>query len=85
METAYGTCVETRDANGDVIADDVATNGNHVLCHWFYIRGGSTLTAYTSRDGGWGETRFLTAAEWGHNGDAIIGGYIKWAGYAIDS
>ena len=40
---AIGTCVETYDSAGTVVASTVIDDGNLALCHWFLIAASSTL------------------------------------------
>merc|ERR1712226_791600 len=50
------------------------------ICHWFYVLGGATSTAGTASTGtgNWGETKFLTHAQWGTtSGAGVIGSTIK--------
>lgn len=32
-----GTCVETLDEDGVILAAGINTEGNYALCHWFYV------------------------------------------------
>ena len=85
---AIGTCVETLDSAGTRVASTVTDDGNNALCHWFYVLGGSTSTAGTASTGtgNWGETKFLTHAQWGTtSGGGVIGNTIKSNGTSIST
>jgi len=88
VECAFGTCVETLDSAGVRVASTVTTEGNNALCHWFYVLGGGTSTAQTASTGGtnWGETKFLTHAQWGSTaGAGVVGNTIKSNGTSIST
>ena len=85
---AMGTCVETLDSAGVRVASTVTTNGNNALCHWFYVLGGGTSTAGTAStgSGNWGESKFLTHAQWGSSsGAGVVGNTIKSNGTSIST
>jgi len=58
---AIGTCVETLDNNGDVIASTVVDEGNMALCHWFHLAAGvvNTVGVNSSSTTAYSETRYL--------------------------
>lgn len=72
---AIGTCVETYDSAGVVVAATVLDDGNHAICHWFIIAASATLNtaglAGTTADE-YSIARYLTAAQFGTAGNAII-------------
>ena len=88
VECALGTCVETLDASGVRVASTVTTDGNNALCHWFYVLGGATSTPGVASTGGtnWGETKYLTHAQWGAtSGAGVVGNTIKSNGTSIST
>merc|ERR1711981_371310 len=79
---AIGTCVETLDSSGVRVASTVTDDGNNAICHWFYVLGGSASTG----TGIWGETKFLTHAQWGStSGGGVIGSTIKSNGTSVST
>ena len=71
-----GTCVETLDNTGASLGAGVVTEGNYAICHWLYYTGisdntGVALGGVANTD--FGETRYLTEAEWGTDGSKITG------------
>jgi len=72
-----GTCVETLTDDGATMPAGTSTEGNFVLCHWFYVVAQSANLTGTTLGGlpnySWGETRYLTETDWGTNGSNIIG------------
>lgn len=86
-----GTCVETRDPNGDQLAAGKTTVGNYAICHWLYVQvqsGSATLNTSGTFGGGlagtdWGETRYLTETEWGTAGAALTGATAHTTGTAV--
>lgn len=85
---AIGTCVETLDSAGTRVASTVTDDGNNAICHWFYVLGGATSTAGTASTGtgNWGETKFLTHAQWGTtSGGGVIGSTIKSNGTSVST
>jgi len=85
---AIGTCVETLDSAGTRVASTVTDDGNNAICHWFYVLGGATSTAGTASTGtgNWGETKFLTHAQWGTtSGAGVIGSTIKSNGTSVST
>lgn len=86
VATGMGTCVETLDSAGTRVADSVTDDGNNCLCHWFYVNGGATSTAGTASTGtgDWGESKFLTHAQWGATaGAGVIGSTMKSNGTSV--
>lgn len=60
-----GTCIETLDDDGNVLAAGTDTEGNFAICHWFYvIVGGNTtgITAFGAIGVDYSETRYYTEA-----------------------
>ena len=85
---AIGTCVETLTSAGVRVASTVTDDGNNAICHWIYVLGGSTSTAGTASTGtgNWGETKFLTHAQWGTtSGGGVIGSTIKSNGTSVST
>jgi hypothetical protein len=83
-----GTCVETLDAEGVSLSAGVVTEGNYAICHWLYYGGisdntGVSLGGVANTD--FGETRYLTEAEWGTEGSKITGQTIQTLGSRITS
>lgn len=44
FDTVYGTCVASVDDAGNTQLDTVIDEGNQVICHWLYYKGGATMT-----------------------------------------
>jgi len=91
-EAVIGTCVETLDEDGAELRSGEDRYGNVALCHWFYFVAQSgtdnelnttSTTLGGTQDTDWGETRFLTEAEWGTRGSNLAGNRIQTAGTAI--
>lgn len=60
---AVGTCIETRDDDGNVLAAGTSTEGNFAICHWFYLQvggntSGTTATGVVGTE--YSETRYYT-------------------------
>jgi len=58
------------------------------MCHWMYFLG-QTNTSSISKNGtigtNWGETRYLSKAEWGYGGSYLTGATINTIGTALTS
>ena len=82
-----GTCVQTMDSAGVVVAATVTDDGNLALCHWFLLVSGAT-TAASNISGATNEysvAKYLTAAQWGTAGAAIAGATLLTTGTSIGS
>jgi len=82
---AIGTCVETLDTEGAVIAATVTDEGNMAICHWFYqaITTINVPGVNTGSVNNYSETRYLQYADWGTAGSNVIGSTVMNAGNAI--
>lgn len=86
-----GTCVELLDSAGAALAATVATVGNFAICHWMYSVFDATDDSPASYAGGstpaseWGETRYLTATDWGTAGTGILGTTMQTLGTRLTS
>jgi hypothetical protein len=81
-----GTCVETYDSAGVVVASTVTDDGNLALCHWFLIAlnsipGTSTVVSGTTND--YSVAYYLTAVQWGTAGNALVGNGLATRGTVI--
>lgn len=58
---AIGTCIETLDSDGDVIASTVVDEGNMALCHWFHLAAGvvNTVGLNSASTSAYSETRYI--------------------------
>jgi len=82
---AIGTCVETFDSAGVVVAATVTDDGNHAICHWFLIAASSTLNSVgtgTTTDA-YSIANYLTAAQFGTGGAALIPSTLLTTGVTI--
>jgi len=79
------------DANSVALASTVADKGNFAVCHFMYsVFNGSTDAPYYYNGGStaaseWGETRYLTATDWGTGGAGILGNNMQTIGTRITS
>ena len=76
-----GTCVETMDAAGVVVASTVVDDGNIALCHWFLLSTfwlTTRVVAGTTND--YSVIYHMTAAEWGTAGNAFVGNGLETRG-----
>lgn len=86
-----GTCVELLDSAGAALASTVTTVGNFAICHWMYTTYDNTDDSTAAYSGCstaiscWGETRYLTAAQWGTAGATIVGTSMQSTGTQITS
>ena len=82
---AIGTCVETFDSAGVVVAATVTDDGNHAICHWFLIASGATKNVPgtgTTTDA-YSIANYLTAAQFGTGGAALIPSSLLTTGTTI--
>merc|ERR1740117_2010112 len=68
-----GTCVQTMDSAGVVVAATVTDDGNLALCHWFLLATTSIVTPgnVSGATNDYSIANYLTAAQWGTAGPAI--------------
>jgi hypothetical protein len=83
-----GTCVETYDSAGVVVAATVTDDGNLALCHWFLVAANAaavygTAGAVTSGGNDYSVAYYLTATQWGTAGNALVGNGLTTRGTAI--
>lgn len=85
---AMGTCVETLGSdNATALATTVTTDGNHALCHFVYwLFNTGTVTIYklaSATNYEWGRTLYMTTAQWGTNGAAVVGSGMYSSGGSL--
>ena len=82
-----GTCVQTMDSAGVVVAATVVDDGNLALCHWFLLLATSPTTAsnISGATNEYSVAKYLTAAQWGTAGAAIAGATLLPTGTSIGS
>jgi hypothetical protein len=80
-----GTCVETYDSAGVVVASTVTDDGNIALCHWFLIGAGvvNTTTNVSGDTNAYGIANYMTATLWGTAGNAMVGNGLLTRGTSI--
>jgi len=81
-----GTCVETLDSNGAVLAAGTDTEGNFAVCHWFYLVVGGNVTSikrFGTAGTDYSEVRYYNEVEWGTIGSGINGANTPTKGQAI--
>ena len=77
-----GTCVETYDSAGTVVASTVTDDGNIAICHWFLV----ALSSVAGTIGNTGTAdeysiaNYMTATQWGTNGNALVGNGLETRG-----
>ena len=81
-----GTCVETYDSAGVVVASTVTDDGNLAVCHWFLIKADATagtvdLVSGTTAD--YSVAYHMTATQWGTAGNALVGSGLATRGTVI--
>merc|ERR1740117_521259 len=82
-----GTCVQTMDSAGVVVAATVTDDGNLALCHWFLLATTSIVTPgnVSGATNDYSIANYLTAAQWGTAGAAIVGTSLLTTGTRIGS
>merc|ERR1740117_2165342 len=82
-----GTCVQTMDSAGVVVAATVTDDGNLALCHWFLLATTSIVTPgnVSGATNDYAIANYLTAAQWGTAGAAIVGTSLLTTGTSIGS
>lgn len=81
-----GTCVETYDSLGVVVASTVTDDGNIALCHWFLVAGNATVGTVAVVSGTtntYGIANYMTATQWGTGGNAVVGNGLLTRGTSI--
>lgn len=81
-----GTCVETYDSLGVVVASTVTDDGNIALCHWFLTSASSvvgTVGLVSGTTNTYGIANYLTATQWGTGGNAVVGNGLLTRGTSI--
>jgi hypothetical protein len=85
VKGVIGTCVETYDSAGTVVAATVVDDGNLALCHWFIVDASATvgLIGNTGTANEYSIANYMTATQWGTAGNAIIGNGLLTRGTRI--
>ena len=81
-----GTCVETYDNAGVVVASTVTDDGNIALCHWFLLLQSATVNTVATVSGntnGYSIANYMTATQWGTAGNAMVGNGLLTRGTSI--
>lgn len=81
----FGTCVETYDSLGVVVASTITDDGNLALCHWFLLAAGSagTVGVVSGTTNTYGIANYMTATQWGTAGNAMVGNGLLTLGTSI--
>jgi hypothetical protein len=82
----FGTCVETYDSAGVVVAATVTDDGNLAVCHWFLIAANATagtvgIVSGTTND--YSVAYALTATQWGTAGNGLVGNGLATLGTVV--
>lgn len=80
-----GTCVETMDSAGVLVAATVVDDGNHALCHWFLMAAGAVnlVSNVSGQTNAYSIANYLTSAQWGVGGNAVTGATLLTTGVSI--
>ena len=83
-----GTCVESRDDAGEVLASGLVDSGNYAICHWMYyksVMSTSSTNQWGLQNRDWGETRYLEEADWSTDGSTLKGTMIQRLGKKVET
>jgi hypothetical protein len=86
VHCVIGTCVETYDSAGVVVASSVTDDGNIALCHWFLIDANATagtVDVVSGTTNTYGIANYMTATQWGTAGNAMVGNGLLTRGTSI--
>jgi len=82
---AIGTCVQTFDSAGVVVAATVTDDGNNALCHWFLLAAGAVNTVgnVSGSTNAYSIANYLTATQFGTAGASLLPSTLLTTGTTI--